>query len=387
MSDSWWRGKEQLDNDQKKVITLPEDKSYLVTGPPGSGKTNLLMLRANFLFLADRTNILVIVFTRTLKEFIASAGAKYDFPESKIVTSRRWQQEFLREHGVSFDDAPNEFDASRKYFLERIQSVIDRKKLENQYDAIFLDEAQDYLPEEIIVFRKLAKVLFCVADHRQKLYQGDDAIPVIQSIVDDTISLKYHYRNGLCICKVADAIAKHNDSYIPLAETSHYDATTYPPSVDYRRCGSLDEQIDVVLEKLDVQLSAYPENLLGVISPTIASTNAIWNRLSSSRFAAASMLQLGRDREPFDGRKSVCVATFAAAKGLEFRALHMVGCDELKSFSHNRNMAFTGVTRAKTSLSLYSSADIHGYLQSALDSLRPIGDLPDLDDVFRVRRK
>src|SRR5262245_41448394 len=106
MADGWWRGKEQLDSDQKKVITLPEDKSYLVVGPPGSGKTNLLILRANFMYLADKPNILVILFTRSLKEFIATGGAEYAFPDSKVVTSRKWQQDFLKEHGISFSDAP-----------------------------------------------------------------------------------------------------------------------------------------------------------------------------------------------------------------------------------------------------------------------------------------
>ena len=45
-------------------------------------------------------------------------------------------------------------------------------------------------------------------------------------------------------------------------------------------------------------------------------------------------------------------------------------------------MAFTGVTRAKTSLSLYYSGDIPGYLEGALNVLQPLPDLPDLGDVF-----
>jgi len=99
------------------------------------------------------------------------------------------------------------------------------------------------------------------------------------------------------------------------------------------------------------------------------------------------MLQLGKEREPFDGSKHICVCTFMAAKGLEFRALHMAGCDLLKGFGHNRNMAFTAVTRAKTSLSVYYSRDLHGYFEAALKALDPLPDLPDLDSVFRGRSK
>ena len=47
--EAWWREQGELDEDQSKVIGLQEEGSFLVVGPPGSGKTNLLLLRANYL--------------------------------------------------------------------------------------------------------------------------------------------------------------------------------------------------------------------------------------------------------------------------------------------------------------------------------------------------
>lgn len=72
MSETWWVGQDELDDDQQRVIALSESGSYFVTGPPGSGKTNLLLLRANCLYLSGLRNINVVTFTRSLKEFIAS---------------------------------------------------------------------------------------------------------------------------------------------------------------------------------------------------------------------------------------------------------------------------------------------------------------------------
>lgn len=47
MSSTWWVGEEELLPEQEDVLSIDLDKSILVSGPPGSGKTNLLLLRAN----------------------------------------------------------------------------------------------------------------------------------------------------------------------------------------------------------------------------------------------------------------------------------------------------------------------------------------------------
>lgn len=62
MSETWWISENELTPEQKQVILLPLEGSHLVLGPPGSGKTNLLLLRANYMVRAGHTNIAVVVF-------------------------------------------------------------------------------------------------------------------------------------------------------------------------------------------------------------------------------------------------------------------------------------------------------------------------------------
>jgi len=59
MEASWWKSIADLDDDQKRAIALDEDEDHLIVGPPGCGKTNLLLLRASYLHAKGVTNIKV----------------------------------------------------------------------------------------------------------------------------------------------------------------------------------------------------------------------------------------------------------------------------------------------------------------------------------------
>ena len=96
--------------------------------------------------------------------------------------------------------------------------------------------------------------------------------------------------------------------------------------------------------------------------------NTIWEAIKVSEHADTAFLLHGSISDAFPPDKQVLVSTFHAAKGLEFRALHLAACDERKSFGNNRRMAFTAVTRAKTALSVYHCDDLHGYFEAALQS-------------------
>lgn len=226
MNGTWWVGQEELDTAQRDIISLPIERNILVTGPPGSGKTNLLLLRANYLYLAGYRNIVIVTFTRALRDFIANGSSQYDFPVSKIMTCREWQADFFRQYRKS-PELSGKFEQDRKIFSAEITDITRTMALANIYDAILLDEAQDYTPDEIGIFATLAEKLFCVADKRQKIYLEEDPIETIESLVDENIYLRYHYRNGVKICRVADEIAKKWHGYQPLTETANYDSK-YP---------------------------------------------------------------------------------------------------------------------------------------------------------------
>lgn len=381
MNETWWVGHDQLNDEQQNVVTFPKDSSHLVLGPPGSGKTNLLLLRARFLTLAGHPDLLIIVYTRTLREFIASGAENYKVPPSKIVTCRSWQMRFLGEYGVKVDRS-GDYDAQRKAYCKAVAEEIDKRGLNNRYDAILLDEAQDYLPEEIDVFRALTPRLIAVADAKQSIHQTGDAIAHLRSVVDDTVELHFHYRSGHKICVVADALFGENSGTDGLASSCNYDEKANPSSVEYERCEDIDEQANKIVENLRIQRRAYPDEMLAVVCPRNAELEKIWAVIDNSELASVAVLQRSQDHTEFTANTRICVCTIHAVKGLEARVLHIASAEYIKRFASQRRLAFTAVTRAKTSLTIYSSDDLPGFVEGGLAALTPSSDLPDIPDVF-----
>jgi superfamily I DNA/RNA helicase len=383
VNETWWVNPKQLDPRQKAVIDLPLDESHLILGPPGSGKTNLLLLRGSQLVRSGKPNVLVLVFTRTLREFVATGGHHYAFGVENIKTLNRWHYDFLREYGITPEKDPD-FTKERQKRLAQIQEVITKHQVSCVYDAIIMDEAQDYLPEEIDVFLKLGQVVFGAADSRQRIYALDGAAAAEpQKQFPNVYELKHHYRNGQKICLVADELAKSWGRFEPLMPTCNYLEQKSPSSVNIHPCADLEAQVAQTIVNLERQLKAYPDETLGVLCPNRDILKKAAKLLLSSKLQASMVLQSSEEGYvAFEPEKPICICTVHGAKGLEFRATHILEAEGLKKSSLNRNIAYMAVTRAKTSLSIYHSQPLPGYLDSALSVVRAPVKPASLEELF-----
>jgi hypothetical protein len=112
VNETWWIGEDQLDDDQKAIVAIEPQGNHLIIGPPGSGKTNLLLLHAKRMILSGQPNVLSLVFTRTLQEFVTLGGIEYQLPPKLLKTLMRWEYEFLYENGA-FVEPQGNFDCKR----------------------------------------------------------------------------------------------------------------------------------------------------------------------------------------------------------------------------------------------------------------------------------
>lgn len=389
MTGVWWIGESDLDQYQKGVISLAAEGNHLVLGPPGSGKTNVLLLRANYLTLSQKPNIAIVVFTKTLRKYIASGGKEYDFDLEKIMTCNKWQRDVLHQYGISINP-PNDFAEQRLYLTEKVDGLIRKKQLESIYDAILLDEAQDYTPAEIELFSKLGKQIFAVGDGRQQIYKDNgenDALSTLRKLIppENVHELRYHYRNGKEICKLADKMAKDSSTYQPLEPTMQYKEEENPSTVTMFR-GNIAAQCREIAKALKTQLRAFPKELLAVVCPTRHLVNEVWKHLQAETELAPRLCMIDDDDEAFDTSKPICVCTVHGVKGLEVRALHFAAAEHVKSVPHQRNIGFTAITRAKTSVGIYHEGDLKGWFESAVVGLHPPTAPPAFGALFRGKK-
>jgi superfamily I DNA/RNA helicase len=327
------------------------------------------------------------MFTRSLREFVVDGSGNYSFPADKVQTIMRWEQGLLREHSASPQRDGLSFEELRNAQADELKAIFDKKPaLEHHLDCILVDEVQDCLPKEIELFFRAAKNVFFVGDDRQQIYAKSGILESIKDKVE-LKELSRHYRNGEAICTVADIIGK-NFGEPPLVGSCNYDETKAKSSVNFDECANESEVFRKLGARLIQQLKAYPGELLGVACPTNDDVRKIRVALGEMEQVSPHLLSDGEFRNPFDLDRRICVCTMHDAKGLEFRAMHLPFCEHLKRMGDTqKRLAFTSVTRAKTSLSIYHVDPLPGYIEQARDTLAVPKPPPSVKSLFPGKKK
>lgn len=371
----FWISAAQLDPEQRRAVeNIPVTASFLLTGPAGSGKTNILLLRAKYLTLKLQSNFKIIVFTKSLRNFVWAGCEHYGIDRASVVTQMGFFRGILQEYGVSVDDSEENFEANRVLLAGKVMSLIDTGRISDAYcETLLVDETQDYTDTELLVFRKLCKRLVLATDTRQSIYKATHTPGLPEELVgNEVVALRYHYRCGLSLCKVADAILSDAATYPRLQGECHYPEVERPSTVRPVSYDTFDAQIAAILESLQGQLQLYPGEQIGVLFP---------KREQVDGFNAA-LLESAVD----DPNGLIWVDTLHGAKGWEFRAVHLGGCEALyRMGAVQKRLIYTGVLRGKTSVYLYYSGHLPGYLEAALAVLQPPRADPNFDELFPRR--
>lgn len=377
----WWAKRDQLDPNQVKLIEeLPLDGNNLVVGPPGSGKTNILLRRAQYARMQGRPNVTVLTFTRPLTEFLRTGCFAGDgrelFPPALLNTYESWQREIHRHNNVPLPDEGLGFEERKRELAKSTLAVLKNNAIP-KYDALFVDEAQDLLDEEIDLILAVSNNVFCVGDEHQKIYSNVSGLSVLRAKVPRLAEhkLPFHYRLAPEICEVADRI-QVSSGVGTLSDTQQYQGPR-PGRVDVHGPLPRAEQVARAVASLQDQIRVYGDlvrdgDKLGVIVPRQSDRDDVL-RLLDADAGLAGLGQIVRARgaegdrgfnPTIDPSKPILILSVKGAKGLEFRSVQWLFADDLENV-FTPEVYYTVVTRAKTSLDIYFTSKLPKELAKA----------------------
>lgn len=381
MEGTWWKERKELDDEQEAIIKLPPDGRYLILGPPGCGKTNLLVLRAAFLFKSKYKNIALITFAVGLSDFIRTGVKGLD--KDQVFSYLSW----ARSHGLSLAPdhfasikAAGSFKALRAAILAACMEANGKVEGLNHLQAILFDEIQDLRASELDVIHRLSERITLAGDIRQSVYDGD-AIQRAGELGYETHTLTTHYRIGHAIAKVADKIFEPLTPAEGLFATSNYDEQKLQSSAAHLACDSREAEFDAMLGRLKTQLKAYPKELLGILIGRTFAYEELRGRFEGTELEDEVEYH-DQETASFAGSKRIHVLTVQAAKGTEFRALHLYGCEDVQYPQNSKRYWYTAVTRAKTSVTAYSAPAQKSLSKILLAAFSEEDDEPTIDSLF-----
>jgi superfamily I DNA/RNA helicase len=384
MNSTWWAKPDDLDQAQRTFIQLPPQGRYILDGPPGSGKTNLLLLRAQFVAGSGEKNVLIVTYTNTLADFIRSGIAlKNLISSSQIRTFHSWAVEHVRQY-LGWTAVPlkkkQEFDDNaRQKLLEAVQQANKKAPSKKLYSAIFVDEAQDLSIEELEGLLCLSDNVCICGDVRQGLYD-QDGMSAAKRLGLKKHPLTTHYRIGQRIARAADRLMPPKDGTPTLEDTCNYDPKVQgKSSADMHECGNREEQFENMVNLIRVQLDAFKDDMIGIFCGRKETLGELRKRFDATDLSSKVCVHGVDQNTSFEAPYRIHVLTIHSAKGTEFRAVHLYGAEELHHFPMNRReIGFTAITRARTALNAFRTGATNKPLENAFAQPSHM----DLDDLF-----
>lgn len=177
----------ELDRIQRSFVTSRTKSGYRrIRGAAGSGKSLVLAARAAEL-LGQGKQVLVVTFNITLLHYLMDIAVRWPQAGGKTRTDITWLNFHFWCKRVCIENGySDEYDSiwkmgSTQQVLESllpslVEKIVDlsNEELESKYDAILVDEGQDFLPNWWSVLRKVCKPdgeMLLVADATQDIYE------------------------------------------------------------------------------------------------------------------------------------------------------------------------------------------------------------------------
>jgi DNA helicase IV len=341
---------QELSKEQDKINNLPLDGSYLVTGPPGTGKTVMALYRAQML-TKKCEQVQLLMYSRLLSQYTETAINELDI-EGVVRPFYSWFQSFYRTH---YRHNPPEVERWVYDWPEILSTVNQDPPPAQSLPYLLIDEGQDLSEFFYPVARYLAKHLTVFADENQRLMEHNSTLDAIQrrASIKERFELRRNYRNTREIAMLAADFCTG--------------LSTGVPDLPERRGEKPKLLHTEALHQTVEFIARYERNHsdleIGVFTPTRPLQRKLVNRLSGKTKNPVQFYEGGKGAQAavlnFEV-PGIKVVNYASAKGLEFDAVFI---PELQALTDNPNSAefrmkfYVLVSRAREELYLMYSGD------------------------------
>ncbi len=361
-----------LDRKQEQIARFIGEGHRIVAGVAGSGKTIVLLARAKLLAMRDpRKTILVFCYNGSLSAYLkAQIGTDPLFRNIEISTFRKWAEKHT---GLFVDRRHEDFEQYERRLTEAILRMIQTWPENRKYDAILVDEAQDFYPEWVRVCVGVLKGaaagnLLMVVDGAQSVYGRPSSFTWKSMGVNAqgrTRTLSKNYRNSKQIIEFAWTVAQSpqekEDDTTARARVQPTHATRKGPAPVYQGCRTTTDERELIKKLvLDFKNQGIVEEDIGILYDRNEGKRI--QELFASLQVCGKVCWITNESDPaarhqFMSRPGIRLCTIHSAKGLQFSVVIFMGVDQLPNpmsmdQESDRNLFYVGLTRAEHQLVL-----------------------------------
>jgi superfamily I DNA/RNA helicase len=347
----WMIGRGLLTEQQEQIVTLPTDRNHLVTGPPGSGKSVLLLHRADEILRnqsVSPSQLRVLVFTHVLRVYMDAGAEALHLPLEIIQSFYSWVFQLADREGLPRSKATRLEDKCKET-LETAADYFETQRPEPVFDVVLVDEGQDLPLSAYRLLLKASRHVTVFADSTQKLYlEGanlEDAAAVL-GIPNGGFTLAENLRSSVGVARLAAQLLSpaQRDMYLKTQRNRITPGTTRVPLL--LRAATFEQEWQRIAEILRHEIASNMR--VGILVPDNAMVTCVYRALTAVGLPLQKVMARDPAQADFNDLTPK-VLTIFSAKGLSFDTVLVPGITR-SHYSHAvtqpTRMLFVACTRA-----------------------------------------
>ena len=339
-----------LDHNQVYIARDGQKGIKVIYGAAGTGKTVILIHRMKFLMMhfPDIKKVLFLTYTASLSRYIENILNL----ENINIKNKNIQIDYLYRFCRKNFRSKKDKESFKDYYKKILKNLKNKSKKISKYDVIFIDEGQDLgFVEYQIIFSFLKKKnsdLIIAIDNVQDLYRMNFN-KFFEKREVQTYKLKNSYRNTANIMKFANIIVRNlfihdSDEFFNEGDKPYLVKLDNFSKVLERTKDFINKVIDDYNYTLNDFAIVYPrKNIYGFknVSEKIIS----YFNENNMNIKNISTYQNKKSYLILDN--NIKLSTIHSIKGLEFKAVIILGFDDIFVNERNKKLLYVAITRAK----------------------------------------